>query len=216
MDAGAPAEAVWYNAPAGDPNRRRNAAKGYTLPGYYRPTKQWDLVVYHEDSPIIVVELKSQNGPSYGNNANNRAEEALGSAIDFARARAAGLVPGNPWLGYVFVIEDDAFSQRVEGGREHSHYAKDVIFTGWSYIDRVRLLSQRLVEEGHYDAAWAVATSRPDCPGTKDPNKCPQLRSSEFEHSHRFGWWEPDSDLLGYEQFAYAMASRIRKHYVDP
>lgn len=216
LAAGAPIEAVYYNAPKDDPNKRQGVAVGYTLPGYYRPTKQWDVVVYADGAPIVVVELKSQNGPSYSNNANNRAEEAIGNAVDLDRARAAGLLPGDPWTGYAFVIEDDEVSRLKRGKNDRGFYDKDAIFTDWSYVDRIRLLSQRLVEEKHYDAAWAVATSRPRCPG-KD---CPQIAAGYSVHEHQFTWRELDSDLLGYAGFVDAMASRIRQHYpggpVDP
>ena len=46
------------------------------LPGYYRPEKNWDLLVLSKEHLIAVIEFKSQVGPSFGNNANNRAEEA--------------------------------------------------------------------------------------------------------------------------------------------
>jgi hypothetical protein len=52
-----------------------------TLPGYFRPTKLWDLLVMHEGRLVAAVELKSQVGPSFGNNFNNRTEEAIGTAI---------------------------------------------------------------------------------------------------------------------------------------
>ena len=42
--AGAPDVQVFYSAPAGQ-KKRELAARGYTLPGWFRPTKQWDLVV---------------------------------------------------------------------------------------------------------------------------------------------------------------------------
>jgi len=54
-----------------------------TLPGYFRPTKLWDLLVIHEGRLIAAIELKSQVGPSFGNNFNNRTEEAIGTAHDF-------------------------------------------------------------------------------------------------------------------------------------
>jgi hypothetical protein len=211
LAAGAPTEAVYYNAPEGDPYKRKGVAVGYTLPGYYRPTKQWDVVVYHDEVPVVVVELKSQNGPSYSNNANNRAEEAIGNAVDLARARAAGLLPGDPWTGYAFVIEDDEQSRLKRGNNDRGLFDKDAIFRDWSYVERIRLLSQRLVEEKHYDAAWAVATSRPRCPG----KKCPQIKAEKSVHEHQFSWRELDSDLLGYGGFIDAMAARIRQHYPD-
>lgn len=53
-----------------------------TLPGYFRPTKLWDLLVVHQGQLVAALELKSQVGPSFGNNFNNRAEEAIGTAHD--------------------------------------------------------------------------------------------------------------------------------------
>jgi Restriction endonuclease XhoI len=53
-----------------------------TLPGYFRPTKLWDLLVTHNGELIVAIELKSQVGPSFGNNFNNRTEEAIGTAHD--------------------------------------------------------------------------------------------------------------------------------------
>ena len=53
-----------------------------TLPGYFRPTKLWDLLVVHKGELIAAIEFKSQVGPSFGNNFNNRTEEAIGTAHD--------------------------------------------------------------------------------------------------------------------------------------
>jgi len=50
--------------------------KGRTLPGFFRPCKEWDVVVLSNSNLIAVVEVKSQVG-SFGNNFNNRVEEAL-------------------------------------------------------------------------------------------------------------------------------------------
>jgi len=56
------------------------------LPGFYRPTKKWDLVVIDDGKLVAAIELKSQVGPSFGNNFNNRTEEAIGNAVDVWRA----------------------------------------------------------------------------------------------------------------------------------
>jgi hypothetical protein len=40
------------------------------LPGYFRPTKEWDLLVVKDNQLIIALEAKSQVGPSFGNNFN--------------------------------------------------------------------------------------------------------------------------------------------------
>src|SRR5690554_6135559 len=65
------------------------------LPGYFRAEKQWDLIVikHHPDGKkelVAVLELKSQKGPSFGNNINNRTEEVLGSAYDLWTAYREG------------------------------------------------------------------------------------------------------------------------------
>lgn len=215
--AGVPVEDLYYKAPKGDPvaeqPRRLGAiSRGYTLPGYYRPTKQWDLVVHHRNVPVIVIELKSQNGPSYSNNANNRVEEAIGSAVDLAAARAAGLIPGDPWLGYVFVIEDDLDSNTRDRDVQESVFPIHEDFEDWTYVRRVAMLGRRLIDMRHYDAAWVVATSRPDCPQT-DKRKCPQLKRSRTPHVHEFGWNEPESELLGYAHFVNSLAEQLGRYF---
>jgi len=56
--------------------------KQVELPGWFRAEKKWDLVVVHQAELLAALEFKSQIGPSFGNNFNNRTEEALGSATD--------------------------------------------------------------------------------------------------------------------------------------
>jgi hypothetical protein len=52
------------------------------LPGYFRPNKKWDFLIVVEGRLVAGLEAKSQVGPSFGNNFNNRTEEAMGSALD--------------------------------------------------------------------------------------------------------------------------------------
>src|SRR5262245_35021514 len=54
--------------------------KRVELPGWFRAEKKWDLVIVHGGQLLAALEFKSQIGPSFGNNFNNRSEEALGSA----------------------------------------------------------------------------------------------------------------------------------------
>ncbi len=56
--------------------------KSIELPGFFRPTKEWDLLVIKDGKLVVAIEAKSQAGPSFGNNFNNRTEEAMGSALD--------------------------------------------------------------------------------------------------------------------------------------
>ena len=54
--------------------------KNNHIPGFYRATKDWDLLIVSPKGNLVAaLELKSQVG-SYGNNLNNRTEESLGSS----------------------------------------------------------------------------------------------------------------------------------------
>jgi hypothetical protein len=78
------------------------------LPGFFRPTKEWDLIVVKDGELVVVIEAKSQVGPSFGNNFNNRTEEAMGSALDLWTAFREGAFAktAQPFLGYFFMLED--------------------------------------------------------------------------------------------------------------
>lgn len=82
--------------------------KNVVLPGFFRPTKEWDLLVIVGGNLIATIEFKSQVGPSFGNNYNNRAEEAIGSATDLWTAYREGAFKPSPrpWLGYFMLLED--------------------------------------------------------------------------------------------------------------
>jgi len=85
-----------------------------TLPGYFRPTKLWDLLVIHKGQLIAAIEFKSQVGPSFGNNFNNRTEEAIGTAHDLwtaYREGAFGQQP-RPFVGWLMHVEDAPKSRR--------------------------------------------------------------------------------------------------------
>nr|P26919.1 RecName: Full=Type II restriction enzyme AbrI; Short=R.AbrI; AltName: Full=Endonuclease AbrI; AltName: Full=Type-2 restriction enzyme AbrI [Azospirillum brasilense]CAA44567.1 restriction endonuclease AbrI [Azospirillum brasilense] len=79
-----------------------------TLPGYFRPTKLWDLLVIQDRRLVAALEFKSQVGPSFGNNFNNRTEEAIGTAHDLwtaYREGAFGQSP-RPFVGWLMLVED--------------------------------------------------------------------------------------------------------------
>ena len=84
-----------------------------TLPGYFRPTKLWDLLVVFKGELIAAVELKSHVGPSFGNNFNNRTEEAIGTAHDFWTAYRDGRI-------FRDVFHDEPEDVRHVPGRAHS------------------------------------------------------------------------------------------------
>jgi hypothetical protein len=138
------------------------------LPGYYRPEKKWDLLVVHEDALAAAIEFKSQVGPSFGNNFNNRVEEAVGSAQDLWTAYREGRFGDvRPWLGYLFLLEEAPASTRPVRVSDRI-FPVDPVFRGTSYRDRYELLCRRLIRERLYDAACFVTSSEdPSSPITE-------------------------------------------------
>lgn len=133
------------------------------LPGYFRSSKDWDFLIIAPNKKLIAaVELKSQIG-SYGNNFNNRAEESIGSAVDFWTAFRENQFPGQtaPWIGYLTVVGKDEGSVNPVRNNE-SHYPVLPEFKSASYLDRYRILCQKLILERHYSMAALICTSDPD------------------------------------------------------
>ena len=129
-----------------------------TLPGYFRPEKDWDLVVVLEGRLIASVEFKSHVG-SFGNNFNNRVEEALGNATDLNTAyREGAFRPSTkPWLGYMMLLEEHKKSTRPVRLRQ-PHFPAFIEFDNSSYQRRYELFCTRLVRERLYDAACLIVS----------------------------------------------------------
>lgn len=124
-----------------------------TLPGYFRPTKDWDLIVKVQGDLVAVIEVKAQVG-SFGNNCNNRFEEGIGNAVDFWAAFREGTYrpSARPWLGYLVLLEDAPKSTQAGKGKASRHYQLRSEFKGASYRDRYKTYCERLVRERLYDA----------------------------------------------------------------
>jgi len=132
-----------------------------TLPGYFRPTKLWDMIIMNGNRLVAAIELKSHVGPSFGNNCNNRAEEAIGSAHDLwtaYREGAFGKQP-KPFLGWLMLVEDCEKSRCSVKSKE-PHFPVFPEFKTASYADRYDLLCQKLVQENLYTAATTVLSPR--------------------------------------------------------
>lgn len=162
------------------------------LPGYFRPEKKWDLVVVDDDVLIAAVEFKSQIGPSFGNNFNNRSEEAIGTAQDIWTAYREGAFSASerPWLGYVMLLEDSDRSTSPVAVRQ-PHFPVFPEFLDASYSDRYQVLLTRLVRERLYDSTCFLLSSRKQGPKGR----------------HSF----PD-EALSFTQFAASLDGKIRSH----
>lgn len=125
------------------------------LPGFFRPNKLWDLVVVQGGELVAALEFKSQIGPSFGNNFNNRAEEAIGTAQDFwtaYREGAFGKDALKPFVGWLILLED-APKSRASVIDRCTHFALLPEFEGASYAERYNILCRKLVQEQLYSAA---------------------------------------------------------------
>lgn len=132
-----------------------------TLPGYFRPTKLWDLLIIYKGELIAAIELKSQVGPSFGNNFNNRTEEAIGTAHDLwtAYREDAFGKQARPFIGWLILVEDEPKSRSaVRDASPHFPVFKE--FQGASYLKRYDVLCQRLVLEQLYTATALITSPR--------------------------------------------------------
>ena len=132
------------------------------LPGFFRPNKKWDFIIVVKGQLVAALEAKSQVGPSFGNNFNNRTEEAMGSALDLwtaFRENAFGSTV-RPWIGYMFLLEDCPRSTTPVGVKE-PHFKVFPEFRDSSYAKRYELFCRRLVRERHYDCS-AFLMSNPE------------------------------------------------------
>lgn len=155
-DEGFPDEAIRFKAAA-------------NVPGYFRATKEWDLLVVHEEMLVAAVELKSI-ASSFGKNLNNRVEEALGLSNDLLTAYREGVFgTTKPWLGYLFMISDEQGTKRPSGINKTSLPIDEQFLNpearGWndrgvSYQKRAEIFCRRLVLEQLYDAVCFVVSSR--------------------------------------------------------
>lgn len=160
-----------------------------TLPGYFRPTKLWDVVVMNRGRLIAALEFKSQVGPSFGNNFNNRTEEAIGTAHDFwiaYREGAFGEQP-RPFLGWLILLED-AEGSRKSVRDKSPHFPTFKEFEGASYATRYNILCRKLIQEQLYTAASVLMSPR---------------SASETGEYHEL------SELTGLRTFITALAGHI-------
>jgi len=152
------------------------------LPGFFRPTKSWDILILNQNTLIAAIELKSI-ADSFGKNANNRNEEALGSGIDIKEAFEEDAFEGLTRLftGYLILVEDcPATLSTVKIQMKHFRAMKEFManpesrdeiyvmneqggfpaIDGVSYMDRFDILCKRLMQKKLYTAASVVKSPR--------------------------------------------------------
>jgi hypothetical protein len=166
------------------------------LPGFFRPTKQWDLLIVWQNRLLAAFELKSLCGPSFGNNANNRCEEALGSGCDFRKAQSEGLFGrgASPFLGYFILVEDSPGSNEPVTAKS-PHFPTDSIFHASSYQGRMRILCERMVEQQLYSCASLLVA--PNDAKSGESSQLSNQTAFRFLLSRLAGHLASESDLAG-------------------
>lgn len=133
------------------------------LPGFYRETKSWDVVLQYKGHALAVVEAKSQ-GSSLANNFNNRVEEAIGQAADVWKSHERGLLVSGlrPWVGYLMLVEETNKTiepKRLLAGKPvPAGMVVDPEFDGMSYAERYAAAFKRLDQERMLDATCVAIT----------------------------------------------------------
>jgi len=152
------------------------------IPGYFRPTKKWDMLIFHGQILLAIIEFKSQRGPSFGNNLNNRAEEAVGTANDALtayRERAFGEQAPKPWLGWLMLLEDCNASQRPVGVNE-PHFEVFPEFKNSSYAKRYEILLRKLRLENLFNETALILSRERDAATGKYSEPTPDLSMQRF------------------------------------
>jgi len=137
------------------------------VPGFYRETKSWDVVLQYRGHILAIVEAKSQ-GSSLAGNFNNRVEEAIGQAADIWKSHERGLAVSGirPWVGYLMVVEETADTIEQKFLRRSKAIPPgmivDEVFDGLSYAERYAEAFRRLDQERMLDATCVAITRDAD------------------------------------------------------
>ena len=108
---------------------------------------------------LASIEFKAQVG-SFGNNFNNRVEEALGNSMDLLTAYREGKFKPSqrPWLGWLMLLEDSPKSTSSVQVSER-HFKVFPEFKNTSYAKRYELFCERLVRERLYDGTCLLMSN---------------------------------------------------------
>jgi hypothetical protein len=100
-------------------------------------------------------------GPSFGNNFNNRTEEAIGTAVDLLTAYREGAFgeQPRPFVGWMMLVEDCP-GVRTPVRDSSPHFTVFPEFNRASYADRYNILCRKLVQEQLYTTATVLLSPR--------------------------------------------------------
>ncbi len=165
------------------------------LPGFFRPLKRWDVVVVNGGQLVAALEFKSHIGPSFGNNFNNRCEEAIGAATDFWTSFRENVYMQSsaPFLGYLMLLENSEKSNTVVKLKS-PHFPVLPEFERSSYVQRYGLLCHKLMKERLYSQASLILS---------DVQSDAQKPCSSFDSE--------TAPLAFFESLGFALAAAVRR-----
>jgi hypothetical protein len=124
-----------------------------SVPGFFRPSKNWDIVIKRDNVILAVIELKSLTR-SHGNNFNNRVEESLGNAIDL-RVYHEHMEMTCPFIGYLLLIDDSVETNKKRNtSSAHGTLEK---FKNTGYFERAHILCDHLNSKNIYHSAQVIS-----------------------------------------------------------
>jgi hypothetical protein len=152
------------------------------LPGYFRMSKDWDMVVLKQNPDgskklLAVIEFKSMHG-SVGNNLNNRTEEAVGSSYDLLKAFEHGAFGvSRPFLAYIYVMSDHPSNKNgqkrngilFEPIEEYTHFPRTNLPA--NYEERAELFMVKMVQEQLYSNCALIIASIDTIGQYRTPNQ---------------------------------------------
>lgn len=173
---------TWVVHQNGLPEAQVITGRQAQLPGFFRATKSWDVLIINQDILVAAIELKSI-ADSFGKNANNRNEEVLGSGIDIKEAFEEDAFEGLTRLftGYLILVEDCPETlKNVQIQMKHFRAMEEFMASpeirnelyikgdngffpaidGVSYMKRFDILCKRLMQKRLYTAASVIPSPR--------------------------------------------------------
>ena len=130
------------------------------IPGFFRPTKEWDMLVVHEGRTVAALEFTSQRVPPLASDTNTCIEETVSMAADVWTTFGEGAYNPprkRPWLGWVMLFEDRTLAQRPASAAQ-SPIETFPDFSIGSYGRRYEQLLHKFTHERLFDSAALLAS----------------------------------------------------------
>lgn len=154
----------------GLPGARVHTRHGLELPGFFLPTRPWDVVVTHEGRLVAALAIRERTARSLENGFVPLGEEALSTGKEMdALCRKQAFGPGlRPWFGWLVLLEDGpALTRPAAVAPTFLQVVPEYRHT--THAEWYELLLRKLERERLFDACALLL-----CPG--EPNQSGDYR----------------------------------------